>query len=405
MSDLLPPQRLRSRPNAELLRKKAKELRRAARAQTADALQVLEQFHPRYHQLVPARLGLQDAQTAVARQYGYASWPRLMEAVAAVQHEPELKKALDAEDMAHLQHILDADPNAHGLGFGVVDRRGRVDQVMPLAYADQCEWLEAMRLLLTRGAEIKPLEEALFGTCEAHDLEHMLRLLSVGVDPNRARNDGWDCEVLYGIVQTYHRSAPEHSRACVNALIAAGARYDDGPDMDMHRGDLARLEQRLRQDPDLVHHRFSHDYGDHLTLRGVTLLHLAVEYHYIDCIELLLRHGADLNAQAAIGPNGVGGQTPFFHAIGTNQGKGFHVFEFLLEKEPDLGMKARIQGKGTDDGKVMDCIYKGQDHSFDEVLELTVLGYAELFVEGPDWRSGRREAERLRDLYALLAAE
>lgn len=387
--------RLPARPNPEFLRKQAKELRRDCRAGLAEAVERLEAHHPRYDEIDVAGLGLQDAQLAVAREYGYASWPRLIEVVAQVQDAPPIKQALDSGDLTVLRRTLDAEPNAMQRSFGVVDRRGRVQSVEPVAYAERREWAEAMALLLERGAAVEPLQTALFGTCENHNLASMRRLLAVGVDPNSARNSGWDCDVLYGLLQTYHRSAPAHLRACINTLIGAGAVCEDAPDMDMHRGDLPKLEARLNAEPQLAHARFDRDYGDHLTLRGATLLHIAVEYHYIDCIDLLLKRGADLDARAAVGANGVGGQTPFFHAIGSNQGTGFHVFEYLLEKGPDLTVKACIQGKGPDDGKVMDCVHKGRDHGFDKVLDLTPLGYAELYVESPEWRSARREAEAL----------
>ena len=71
--------------------------------------------------------------------------------------------------------------------------------------------------------------------------------------------------------------------------------------MDIHRGRLDQLEERLDRCPDLVSERFWLDYGDHLTLRGVTLLHVAVEYHELDAVRLLLKRGADLNARAEIG--------------------------------------------------------------------------------------------------------
>lgn len=244
------------------------------------------------------------------------------------------------------------------------------------------------------------LAASLFGCCEGHDLEHLRRLLALGVHPNDARNEGWDCEVLYGFLQTYTRSSPDHLHTCINLSIDSGADYEDGPVMDIHRGDLAALEDRLDADAGLVDARFTLDYGNHLTLRGSTLLHVAVEYHELDAIALLLEHGADLNARAAVGRNGVGGQTPLYHAVGTNQGTGFHVFENLLELEPHLDVKAYIQSNPGDNDLVMDCVHKREDHFFDEVLELTPRGYAERFAFDPEWREASREAAILRDLGA-----
>ncbi len=257
-----------------------------------------------------------------------------------------------------------------------------------------------VKRLLQVGANIHDLDSSLFGCCEGYDLEHMRRLLAFGVNPNDARNEGWDCDVLYGLMQTYTRSSPNHLHNCINALISHGADFEDGPVMDIYRGDLDDLEARLEADAGLAKARCSLDYGNHLTLRGSTLLHVAVEFHVRDAIALLLDHGADLNARAAIGKNGVGGQTLLYHAIGTNQGTGFHVFVHLLELKPELAVEAKIQSNSGDNNLVMDCIHKGKDHFFEEVLRLTPRGYAERFAREPEWRSASREAAILRGLGA-----
>ncbi|MCY3714776.1 MAG: ankyrin repeat domain-containing protein [Gemmatimonadetes bacterium] len=281
-----------------------------------------------------------------------------------------------------------------------IDRRGRERPVKPLVLADMLARVDLTKRLLQAGADIHDLDASLFGCCEGHDLEHLRRLLAVGVNPSDARNDGWDCDVLYGFLQTYTRSSPDHLHTCINLLIDHGAAFEDGPVMDIHRGDLDGLAARLEVDAGLVSARFALDYGSHLTLRGSTLLHVAVEFHELEAIALLLKHGADLNARVAVGRNGVGGHTPLFHAIGTNQGTGFHVFEQLLELKPDLAVEAMIQSNPGDNDLVMDCIHKGKEHFFEEVLELTPLGYAKRFSEGPVWREASRELAVLKTLGA-----
>lgn len=281
-----------------------------------------------------------------------------------------------------------------------IDRRGRERPVKPFVLADMLARVDMTKRLLQAGADIHDLDASLFGCCEGHDLEHLRRLLAVGVNPNDARNEGWDCDVLYGFLQTYTRSSPDHLHTCINLLIDHGAAFEDGPVMDIHRGDLDGLATRLASDERLVSARFALDYGNHLTLRGSTLLHVAVEFHERDAIALLLEHGADLDARVAVGRNGVGGQTPLFHAIGTNQGTGFHVFEHLLELKPDLAVGAMIQSNPGDNGLIMDCIHKGKDHFFGEVLELTPRGYAERFAAGPEWRESSRELAVLEKLGA-----
>lgn len=151
------------------------------------------------------------------------------------------------------------------------------------------------------------------------------------------------------------------------------------------------MAARQRVDPTLVHATFEFDYSDHLTLRGSTLLHIAVEHEVKSCVDVLLEHGADLNAKTLVGRNGVGGQTPIFHMIGSDQGSCYSMFEYLLEKNPDLSVRAKIRENPEDDGKIMDCTHKRKDHFFDEVLELTPLGYE----NKPEWRSAAREVARI----------
>ena len=61
--------RLPARPDLDQLRRQARELHRAALAGDADALRRLRQ--------VSGAVGLSAAQLAIAREYGFASWPRL----------------------------------------------------------------------------------------------------------------------------------------------------------------------------------------------------------------------------------------------------------------------------------------------------------------------------------------
>lgn len=242
--------------------------------------------------------------------------------------------------------------------------------------------------------------QRLFGCCENLNLDGMKACITEGGDPNQAVNEGWDCDVLHGCLQTYTRQEPEHFHTCINTLIDAGAKFEDGPLWDLFRGRADLLNVRIDGSPNLVHERFGFDYGDHLTLRGATLLHIAVEYNLKWAVDVLLERGADLNAQAEVGKNGVGGQTPLFHAIGSNQGRCYDLFEYVLEKGPDLSVVAKVQENAKDDGKVMDCIHKEQDHSFDAVREVTPLGYALWYEQEPKWRSAKREVEKLKALGA-----
>jgi hypothetical protein len=83
---LLPP-----RPSLEYERKEAKALLRRLRAGDPDAIARARARHPGLDAIAPARARLADAQLVVAREYGFASWPRLVRYFGDVerqQHAP-----------------------------------------------------------------------------------------------------------------------------------------------------------------------------------------------------------------------------------------------------------------------------------------------------------------------------
>jgi hypothetical protein len=69
----LPP-----RPSLEFERKEAKELLRRLRVAEADALERARARHSAMDTSAPERIRLADAQLVIAREYGFASWPRLV---------------------------------------------------------------------------------------------------------------------------------------------------------------------------------------------------------------------------------------------------------------------------------------------------------------------------------------
>jgi hypothetical protein len=65
------------RPHLDSFRRQARALQRAARSGDPDALARLARHHPRGVPGDPSGLRLSAAQFVVAREYGFASWPRL----------------------------------------------------------------------------------------------------------------------------------------------------------------------------------------------------------------------------------------------------------------------------------------------------------------------------------------
>ena len=117
---------LPAHPNLDHLRHQAKDLLRAAQAGEADAI-------ARIHS-VSDRLTLATAQLAVAREYGFASWPKLKEEVEA--RTLDLAQKVDAFCAASISgntrraaRLLAETPAIDGYSFATAVILGDADRV------------------------------------------------------------------------------------------------------------------------------------------------------------------------------------------------------------------------------------------------------------------------------------
>jgi hypothetical protein len=102
----MPARSLPSSPNLDHLKYQAKDLLKDQAAHDPRAAQRLREFHPRLRQATDAeifntKLSLTDAQLAIAREYGFPSWPRLKRHI----EKPTLSDRLD---LPHHERIEDA---------------------------------------------------------------------------------------------------------------------------------------------------------------------------------------------------------------------------------------------------------------------------------------------------------
>ena len=86
-----PASALPARPSLEQLRKQAKELLRAYRADDRGAVERFHTHHPRA--VSEKRVALADAQLVLAREYGFPSWAKLKNYVESLQR-PGFRRAL-----------------------------------------------------------------------------------------------------------------------------------------------------------------------------------------------------------------------------------------------------------------------------------------------------------------------
>jgi len=126
------------------------------------------------------------------------------------------------------------------------------------------------------------------------------------------------------------------------------------------RGRLDELTRLLDADRTLISQKFAGlDFGTTaarmLTLRGTTLLHVAAEFQNLEAATLLLDRGADVNAPADLHGEGVGGQTPIFHAATQREDAGLPIVHLLVDRGADLSVRAKLPGHHERPGEIVEC--------------------------------------------------
>jgi len=398
------PRRLPDHPDLRHLKDQAKDLLRAGQAAS-----------------------LADARFQLARQYGFASWPKLKAHVQSLQAVGRLKQAIDANDLERVQQMMTRIPELHHapLGYGrngpltwvaecrvpreapgearlamarwMIENGSNVHQggdgpLMRAALADRR--IAMMELLVAHGADVNALWNGsypiLCAPCETLAPRALKWLLEHGADPHAAaRAYGSPLNML---ICTAMRNAKGRN-ACLKVFADAGFDLPDTPAMAFHRGRIDLLEAHLARDPSLLEHRFQEGEifpaelgikpgeGLHATpVFGGTLLHLAIEYDDVDVARWLLERGADVNARAALDAEGFGGHTPLFHAVVTLAAPDDSKAKLLLERGANPNARATIRKQLRDMGDP-------EKERMREFHNVTPIGYASQFQE-PSWVNG-----------------
>jgi ankyrin repeat protein len=266
------PKSLPAAPSLKQLRKQAKDLLSSFQQNDAAAADRFKQHLPRPANASPATssvttVNLSDAQLVIAREYGFASWPKLKIHVEILSsgrtplRQQELDEAMiraanKEKDLTLVQELLDAGANINGrlaevgttaLGWAacgghiilmnyLLERGANVD----MAANGDCTALmcaagmgqpDAVELLLARGASANAPQPGNYsplhaGTYGGNDKVVRL-LLKAGAEVNTQTTEGQFGQ--YWFYLPYCGETPLHnamaygSREMIEMLLAAGA--------------------------------------------------------------------------------------------------------------------------------------------------------------------------------------
>ena len=171
---------------------------------------------------------------------------------------------------------------------------------------------------------------------ELHSPKGIQASLAAGASPTALIDGKRPIDIL---IEMYTRS-PQFA-PCLRVLLDAGARVGD----PLLEAVLLDDEAALRGIPDFS--RKMSPVCAYTSCDGVTALHICAEFNSIRCARALIEAGADVNARANVDADGLGGQTPLFHALNSNQNYCRPMMELLVEAgaELDVRLKGLVWGK------------------------------------------------------------
>ena len=178
---------------------------------------------------------------------------------------------------------------------------------------------------------------------EVHSIEGIRRYFDQGGDPNEV-NDGMP---LFKMMMEMYTRTPRF-KDCVQVFIDKGLVFEDEALLSVLIDDSEKLEELLKADQTIINKTYFLFNNTYTPLTGGTLLHFCAEYNCVDCAEILVQYGADVNAKAAVDEYGFGGHTPIFHTVNQNMNNSAGMMNFLLKNGVDLDItvKGLIWGKG-----------------------------------------------------------
>jgi hypothetical protein len=322
----MPTRKLPASPDLSHLKSQARDLMKARPKADPALLQRIREFHPRFDkatddEIAQAEFSLSDAQLTIAREYGFASWPRLKAFVAKPEdlerplHEriadPELREAvarIDEGDLEGLLRLIDAHPRLTSAkasleGGNYFREPTLLEFAMgnPIRHASLPKNLvEIVRALLEAGAEGKEALALVASGRLAREHGFQIPVIELlvghGADPNGAMAaalahgefEAVEAILRLGACLTFDAAAAMGKQEEAKALL-----LNASPD-ERHRGlayaahfghaDIVRLLLESGEDPNRYNPIGGHSHA--------TPMHLAAYEGHLEVLRVLLAFGA-----------------------------------------------------------------------------------------------------------------
>jgi ankyrin repeat protein len=444
-----------ARPNLEQFRKQAKDLLKASRAGDPEALRRMHE-----HQRKSAKPTLADAQFAIAREYGFESWPKFVKHIEGLPggHSPaaiwrRAENAVVSGDAATLEQLLrdheemlrHQRPHSSWLGGLSPDYRAgdARDIIASTHHFETWEQFTAhAEAVKDPNSPIARFESAVDAIVNG-DSSTLERLLHRDPELIRARSTRIHHSMLLHYigangVEGFRQRTPKNAVQVAEMLLNAGAEVDASADMYGGATTLGLVATSVHpkvagQQQPLIDVLLAHGARlDHPSAAGHahSLVNACLANGRPEAAEYLVSRGAPLDLEGAAGVGRLDIVKSFFNADGalkptatTEQlNKGFaqacaygrtNVVEFLLDHGMDVAARANdgvwVQTTGLHlaafGGHVEAVRALLERHApvdvTDETYGTTPLRWA-LYAWG--YEPGRTPPERHLEVVALLVA-
>ncbi len=177
---------------------------------------------------------------------------------------------------------------------------------------------------------------------EIHDISGLRECFENGLNPNLIVDDK---PLVYQLINMYFRSP--RFKKCIELFLEYGLIFEDKILFAVLADNPILLDEFLNQNKSLLNNKYKMD-CTFTPLFEASLLHICAEYNHVNCAQILIKYGANINEKAGFDEHGFGGQSPIFHTVNQDANKCMDMLKLLLENGVDLNIQVKglIWGKG-----------------------------------------------------------